>query len=160
MNRIAAGALAGLVATLPVTAMVVALRAILPRREQYALPPREITIEVADKAGLEPERLPEPTRHAATTIAHYSFGALAGAAYAPVAERLPNGGSPALKGVAWGLVVWTTTYLGVLPAADILRPATEHPARRNALMIAAHVVWGGVTGVLAERLAGDEDRGG
>ena len=158
MNRYAAGALAGLVATLPMTAVMVALRAALPRREQYALPPREITLEVADKAGIEPERLPESARHAATTVAHYGFGAAAGAAYVQFAERfLPQGGSPALKGIAWGLTVWTSTYLGVLPAADILRPATEHPARRNALMIAAHVVWGGVTGVLTERLTGDQD---
>lgn len=33
-----------------------------------------------------------------------------------------------------------------------LPPATKHPARRNALMIAAHVVFGAALGLLVERL--------
>ena len=38
--------------------------------------------------------------------------------------------------------------MGLLPAAGILKPATEHPARRNALMIASHLVWGAALGAL------------
>jgi hypothetical protein len=37
----------------------------------------------------------------------------------------------------------------------ILRPATEHPARRNALMIGAHVVWGVALGLIVEQLLSD-----
>lgn len=43
-------------------------------------------------------------------------------------------------------MVWSGSYLGLLPALNILPPATEHPPGRNALMIAAHVVWGSVLG--------------
>jgi hypothetical protein len=40
---------------------------------------------------------------------------------------------------------------------DLHPPATRHPPRRNALMVAAHVVWGGVLGAL---LGGAEKDGG
>jgi uncharacterized membrane protein YagU involved in acid resistance len=58
-----------------------------------------------------------------------------------------------VNGVAYGLGVWTASYLGLLPALGLLAPATEHPARRNALMIAAHVVWGASLGITAKRLS-------
>ena len=32
--------------------------------------------------------------------------------------------------------------MGWIPAFGMLKPATGHPARRNAVMIAAHFVWG------------------
>jgi uncharacterized membrane protein YagU involved in acid resistance len=44
--------------------------------------------------------------------------------------------------VPFALLVWLVSYLGWIPAANILPPATDQPKRRNALMIAAHVVWG------------------
>jgi len=44
--------------------------------------------------------------------------------------------------------------LGMLPALGILHPATEHPARRNALMIGAHIVWGTTLGLAVEQLFG------
>ena len=50
------------------------------------------------------------------------------------------------------MFVWVASYLGLLPAMRILTPATEHPARRNALMISAHVIWGACLGVLLERI--------
>ena len=57
-----------------------------------------------------------------------------------VGEREPM--SDVGKGIAFGLGVWTASYLGLLPALGILKPATQHPLRRNLLMIGAHVVWG------------------
>jgi putative membrane protein len=44
------------------------------------------------------------------------------------------------------------SYLGLLPALGILRPATEHPERRNALMIVAHLIWGSITGLIVARM--------
>ena len=40
-------------------------------------------------------------------------------------------------------MVWVLSYFGIMPGLRILRPAHDHPGRRNALMIAAHLVWGG-----------------
>ncbi len=42
------------------------------------------------------------------------------------------------------MVVWGVSYLGLLPGLGILSSAKDHPARRSALMIAAHLVWGWV----------------
>ena len=35
--------------------------------------------------------------------------------------------------------------MGWIPAAGILKPATEHPPRRNLLMVGVHLVWGAAT---------------
>jgi uncharacterized membrane protein YagU involved in acid resistance len=93
-----------------------------------------------------------------TVLSHFAYGATCGAIYGPLSGRLGGGG--VIGGVAFGLAVWTGSYLGWLPAAGILTPATEHPGRRNALMIAAHVVWGAAAGVLVEQLTTGERKGG
>ena len=43
--------------------------------------------------------------------------------------------------------------MGWIPALNLLEPATEHPARRNALMIAVHLVWGTATAEALRELA-------
>jgi hypothetical protein len=37
--------------------------------------------------------------------------------------------------------------LGLLPTLGLLRPASEHPLRYSALMITAHLLWGGYLGL-------------
>jgi uncharacterized membrane protein YagU involved in acid resistance len=143
------GALAGFVATVPMSAAMLTMHRLLPEHEQYPLPPHQITAELAEKADME-EHLDEPEHKLATTISHFAYGAASGALYASIAHRLPL--SPAVGGALFGLAIWTGSYLGWLPAAEILRPATEHPARRNALMIVAHIVWGSVTGLVVAQL--------
>jgi len=153
MNGILAGALAGLAATGPMTLAMKLMHEQLPAEEQYPLPPRAVTMEVAERAGVK-EHLDEGEREAATWAGHFAYGAACGAVYGALAanRRLPH----VAAGVGFGLVVWAGSYLGWLPAAGILRPATEHPPRRNALMIAAHVVWGAATGLAVSALS-DED---
>ncbi|MBE7549582.1 MAG: DUF1440 domain-containing protein [Anaerolineales bacterium] len=152
-TTLANGALAGFIATLPMSAVMLAARELLPLHEQYPLPPSEIVSEVADKTGVE-EVEAGPEHSVATTVAHFAYGAAAGALYAALPYRIFP--SAALNGTAFGLAVWTGSYLGLLPALGILTPATEHPARRNALMIAAHVVWGLTLGVLVDSMSNDE----
>jgi uncharacterized membrane protein YagU involved in acid resistance len=147
MNKVLRGALAGLAATVPMTAVMEILHR-WPRPERQSLPPRQITMHLAGKAGVR-SHMNEPERKAATVASHFGFGGGAGALYALLAGKVP--GHPALKGAVFGLLVWTVSYLGWLPAAQILRSATQQPARRNALMIGAHLVWGAILGVLAER---------
>ena len=153
MNRILLGALAGLAATAPMTLAMKLMHEQLPREEQYPLPPRQVAEGLAEKAGVN-QHLDEESREAATWVSHFAYGTACGALYGAL-----SGGRvderPVLAGVGFGLAVWAGSYLGWLPAAGVISPATEHPARRNALMIAAHAVWGATTGVVLERLAGE-----
>jgi uncharacterized membrane protein YagU involved in acid resistance len=145
MNRHTLGLLAGFTATIPMTLAMTALHRRLPPQERYPLPPEEITAKLAEEASQE-EHIGRPEHHAATLITHFGYGAMMGGVYAPLAEKIP--GPPVIGGMGYGLAVWAGSYLGLLPALGILKPATEHPLRRNALMIAAHLVWGAALGAL------------
>lgn len=73
----------------------------------------------------------------ATLLYHFVYGAVAGALFGFLCRRRDIG-----AGSCFGIGVWAASYLGWLPASRVLKPASAHPARRNALMLAAHVVWG------------------
>jgi len=136
------GALAGLVATVPMTLVMLAGHRLFEPR-QAKLPPRLITDRLLGrKASDEAGRW-----HA--LAAHFGFGAATGALFALWPP--PSVG----KGVVFGLAVWAVSYLGWVPGLRLMPPATRQPARRNAIMIAAHVAWGlalgGVVAGLARR---------
>jgi uncharacterized membrane protein YagU involved in acid resistance len=151
-NRVLSGSLAGFAATAPMTAVMEALYRVLPPHERRGpLPPREITMKAAEAVDAENE-LSETQKKGLTGLAHFAYGAGAGAGYGAVSPHLPFG--PAANGVAYGLAVWAGSYLGWLPAAGVLPPATAEPAGKNAVMIIAHVVWGAALGVLTDRLVG------
>jgi uncharacterized membrane protein YagU involved in acid resistance len=139
------GAAAGLVATVPMTLFMRSAWKRLPAREQYALPPRQVTRNL-----MRPRRffrLSPKKQTMLTILLHFLFGAAAGSIYGLVEEKVPLRG--AVKGSLAGLVLWTVSYLGWIPAMGILPPATEHPWRRNVMMITAHLIWGITLGVLA-----------
>lgn len=144
--RLAAGIVAGLAATVPMTIAMELMHRALPRREQYPLPPREIT-ENVERLALG-GRLPDEPETALTWLSHFGYGAATGGLYGLAAGR--TGLAPATDGAAYGLVVWTASYLGWLPAAGLFPPATREPARRVGLMIAAHLVWGATAGVVTD----------
>ena len=153
-----AGVLAGFAATAPMTAAMELLFRRLPRHEQYPLPPREITEELTERTDIGDD-LPEPHHQALTMAAHFGYGSSMGALYGLIFPRETK--APMLQGTAFGLGVWAASYLGLLPALGILKPATHHPPRRTLLMIAAHIVWGSTLGVLtntARRALGGENR--
>jgi hypothetical protein len=139
-GRLILGALGGIAGTFAMTAVMRRLHRSLPARSQYPLPPREIVDRTLSPA-------PDSARPRLTTISHFGYGAAAGALFGLIA---PRGG--VLSGCAYGVAVWAASYLGWIPAAGILRPATVHPADRNALMITAHLVWGAVTALTAREL--------
>jgi uncharacterized membrane protein YagU involved in acid resistance len=120
----------------------------LPQHERYPLPPREITEELVAQAGLR-EQLDEEDHVDLSLLSHFSYGAAAGAVYGALARK--HHFSPLSGGITFGLGLWATSYLGWLPAAGILRPATQHPPRRTALMVTAHILWGSVLGLLVDR---------
>jgi uncharacterized membrane protein YagU involved in acid resistance len=133
------GGIAGVVATAAMTAVMRRLYERLPPAERYPLPPREVT------QGVLPIRSEQGLRDA-SLIAHFAYGAAAGGGYGLLAKK--GVGAGALYGVA----VWALSYFGWIPAARILRPAASHPARRNALMITAHLVWGAATAMVFDDL--------
>lgn len=149
--RAAAGAVAGFAATGPMTLVMAAAREVLPEHEQYDLPPRIVTERAARKGGVA-QRMNEPEKKAATSAAHFAFGAGAGTVYGAVAPALPF--HPVVNGVAYGVGVWASSYLGWLPAAGLHPPAHREPAGRTAMNVGAHVVWGAVLGLLTDQLAG------
>jgi hypothetical protein len=132
-SRAALGAVAGYAATLAMTALMQRFHERLPEEERYPLTPREITQTLAPAKD-------EDATATRTLLAHFAYGALTGAIYGLVARR-----AAPLGGALYGVGVWFASYLGWIPAFKVLKPATEHPARRNALMIGVHLVWGAVT---------------
>ena len=44
------------------------------------------------------------------------------------------------RGALFGLTVWAGSYLGLVPALQLLAPATRHPWRRNVLMDLVEIV--------------------
>lgn len=128
MQRIVFGALAGLSATMAMTAAMRRFNGWLDAGHHYPLPPREIIESIG--AGRSDER-----RRAITMAAHFAYGALAGIVFTlPPVRRL--------GGTFYGIGVWAASYLGWIPSARILEGAEHHPAQRNLLMLAAHLVWG------------------
>ncbi len=148
------GFISGVVATGPMTATMLLWHRRLPVREKYPLPPREITGVVMEKAGVSatPDQIT-----AATLVAHFAYGGAAGALYG----LIPSGKlrAPIRSGLILGFLVWSLSYFGLLPALRILRPATEHPARRSGLMLGAHFIWGVCLCAFHELLLDDARRG-
>lgn len=151
-NSIVKGALAGFVATLPMTIFMLATQRFLPKRQQYELPPEMITKDLAHRTHIR-HRLNKQLILVATTASHFGYGAAMGAAYGPLQKRVPL---PALaQGVLYGLLVWAASYLGLLPLLGISASGQREPVRRNLMMIAAHVVWGAALGAMARLLFGE-----
>lgn len=133
------GAIGGIVGTAAMTAAMRRLYRLLPAEEHYPLPPRELTERIV------PAPSPDATADR-TLAAHFGFGAAAGALMSAAGGLRPG------RGAVMGPAVWLLSYLGWVPATGLLRPATSHPAKRNALMIAVHVVWGVTTALTAREL--------
>ena len=128
-SRLAIGAIAGFVATMAMTSAMRRLHRALPARERYPLPPREITDRVlSPPAGIAPDL---------TLAAHFAYGAGCGALLAAASPRIGR-----LGGALAGGGIWLTSYMGWIPAFGVLKPASDHPPRRNLAMLGAHFAWG------------------
>ena len=152
VNRLASGLLAGAIATIPMTVVMQKLHR-WPYPERDSLPPHQITKKLTARVGVK-KHLSESQLSAVTLANHFGYGAAMGGLYSLLFARMPL--PRFAKGMMWGLLVWLMSYLGWLPAANILPPATEHSNRRNILMIVAHLVWGVFTALLtSDRLDSD-----
>ena len=152
-RKLLKGAIAGFVATAPMSLSMLIGWRLLPKQEKYHLPPRLITEEISERAGMQ-DRLGEKELIGLTIFSHFGYGALFGALYALFEHKWPV--HARLKGAWSGVALWVGSYLGWLPAMGILSPATRHPWRRNLLMIVAHVIWGVTLGEVTRKLAENE----
>jgi uncharacterized membrane protein YagU involved in acid resistance len=136
-SRLVIGAIAGFAGTMAMTAAMRRLHRRLPEAERYPLTPREIIDSGSKQIGLP---LAGEAAKDVTTAAHFAYGAAMGAVIAAL-----NPDPSRRTGAAAGVAVWLASYMGWIPAVRTLEPATEHPARRNLLMIGVHLVWGAAT---------------
>lgn len=140
MNSFLRGAWSGIIATSTMTMAMFKTHKELPRSEQGPLPPAVLTDDVQRKTGILPNASSR-VKEQATLFSHFGYGALGGIAYALIASRLPSH-SPLLKGTAFGLAVWAGSYFGLIPTLDLKPSAPQMTAKRNLMMVAAHIVWG------------------
>jgi putative membrane protein len=136
METMLRGGMAGAAATVPMTVVIEAGRVAGWVRTP---PPEQITANVAERAGEEPSRQ-SPAFQAAWLAAHLGYGAACGALYALIRPLLPR--SDVAAGLLFGGAVWGISYLGVLPALELFPPAQDDSPRRQAVMMAAHAVYG------------------
>ena len=131
------GALAGAVATAPMTAAMLA-----GRRALGTQPPKRIVERAEDALGTDP---PEPVTNAAATAAHVGMGMTIGAVYGLLPKGIPT--ALALCGA-----VYATSYQGWIPAIGALPPATDDKPDRPAVLVAAHAVFAVALAVTESRL--------
>ena len=149
MERALSGLVAGAVATVPMSAVMLVAERL---GAMGAQPPEQVTSEALGAAGADD--VSEGERHSVASLAHLAFGAGGGAAFAVLHRRLRLPVPLLAQGIAFGLAVWAASYQGWIPALGILPPASDdRPGRRRA-MFAAHVVYGAVLGASETRVAG------
>src|SRR4051812_2469811 len=147
-----AGASVGVAATLGMSAVMMAAQRVgLSGRH----PPEEIVDRSAER--LTGHRLEEQHADAAGAVAHLAFGAAGGALFAIGWEKLHPPIPASLAGVGYATGIWSTSYLGWLPALGLMPPADEDDPSRQAVLIVAHLVYGAVLGTVIERLTASPD---
>jgi hypothetical protein len=139
------GAVAGAVATLPMSGVMYAAKQIGLMGEY---PPRKIARKSMQRMGLRP---PREVHGAAATMAHLGFGAATGVLYGFAHRRVGLPGPPVLHGAGYGLIVYAVSYSGWIPALRLMpKPKRDRPGRQPT-MVVAHLVYGLVLGALTSR---------
>jgi len=145
------GALAGLIATVPMSLFMLATQRMLPKGHQYALPPEMITGELAHRMHIRPH-LNKPQILGATLVSHFGYGTGMGMLYSPL-SKLPLPG--AIKGVLFAVTVWAVSYLVLSPLIGMRASGHREPESRNLMKVGANAVWGVAMGVVTDMLKGE-----
>src|SRR5215208_4554353 len=146
MQTLARGALAGLAATVPMTVVIGAGRA---AGLIGTPPPVQITENAAEQAGEDPNRQ-SPEFQAAWLAAHTGYGAACGVIYSAIRPVLPR--SDLVAGLLFGGVVWGVSYIGLMPSLNLYPSAEDDSNQQQAVMIAAHAVFGTALAQIEQRL--------
>ncbi len=143
------GGLAGFIGTIPMTAFMLLTQRFLPRGQRYDLPPEIIINDIAHRTHIR-WHMNKAEILGATLVSHLGYGAAMGMLYLPLSKKTSL--SPFLKGGVFGLLVWASSYLGLLPLLGLTPTGQREPERRNLMMIAAHLVWGMVMAWIVDML--------
>lgn len=143
------GAIAGFVGTLPMTIFMLITQRFLPKGQRYDLPPEIITKDIIERVHIK-QHMNKTQILAATTAAHFGYGAGMGMLYGILARRLPF--NSALKGILFSVIIWAASYQMLLPVIGIKESAQSETTHRNLMMIVAHVIWGASTGFVADSM--------
>lgn len=128
-DRIPGGVLAGLAATVPMTAVLEAASRLHLLDEP---PPVRIVQHLLPGLSVGGTR-------AVATIAHLAYG---GAVGALAAELAPRSALRRRATVTYALLVWLVSYEGWVPVAGVLPPAHRDRRSRALSILLAHVVYG------------------
>ncbi|AFL87132.1 putative periplasmic/secreted protein [Terriglobus roseus DSM 18391] len=129
------GALAGLVGGLIATAAKSAAEKLYPPRTHGEPEPPAV---LAEKLG-QPKRETTEKKVVEEGI-HWTFGALAGAAYGVMAELYPA--VTAKNGATFGIALMSITHEGALPALGLSATPEDQEPREKRSEMATHVVYG------------------
>lgn len=135
LSRIASGAVAGVVATVPMSGLMAVAKGAHLLGEP---PPKKITRAALRRVTPRAAR-DSAVIDVASVVAHLGFGAAMGALYSVMlGRRRPT----VLSGAAFGTAVWALSYAGWVPAARIM-PMPEHdrPGRPSSMLV-SHWVFG------------------
>lgn len=138
------GAQAGVAATAAMSLLMLAARRAGISGE---LPPRVIADKAAEQLpeGSQPD---EEERETAAGVAHFLFGAAAGALFGLASSGLRRVWISALLGLIYGSAVYVVSYMGWIPSLGILPPSDEDRPGRVATMVGAHWVYGATLGIV------------
>jgi hypothetical protein len=117
------------------------------------MPPQKISDRFLGALGLR-GKTPEPARKALAVCTHFAFGGISGALFGLANEvrrtriRRTSGvishRAPLVAGIAFGSAIWAVSYMGWVPALQIMpAPQSDRPGRPTS-MVLAHWIFGAV----------------
>jgi hypothetical protein len=93
--------------------------------------------------GFTQRELPDRSAWLVSTIMHWGYGSVNGAAYGVLAGSLRR--PHASYGLPFGAVVWISGYI-VLPEGGLYQPIWKYDAKTLAIDLSAHLAYGATTG--------------
>lgn len=132
------GLVAGLVGGLAGTAAKTVAGRMFPPRTHGEGEPPQILVDKISGGGLSTE-----DKETAGEVVHWTFGALAGAAYGGLVEYDPAASSK--EGASFGMALATLTHEGALPALGLSSAPEDHTNREHTSEMTSHVVYGVTT---------------
>jgi hypothetical protein len=141
------GALAGAVGAACMTPLrILARRAGLIEK----MTPEVMEETLAYRLGVRRGRREE--HHVADHLLHLGYGCAQGALFGLVARRFSRASS-AKPGLLFGALSWLVNGAVVVPLLDATRPLWRQRPRENLVNLAAHLIFGAITGLVTDDLA-------